>query len=243
MAHLQITRFSSTLQTHMNIGVILPDQLPQAPLDTIWLLHGLGENGTCWPTRTTIENLALNYQAAIIMSNVDRSFYMDEINGLPYWTYFTKELMPEMQHLLPLNSHRENNFIIGNSMGGFGALKLGFSHPELFSYVAALSPVINLTDVIPIMPDIKRVFGDEIPEDYLQSLAQTAKIDDLKAIKWYRTIGESDFLKPANDQFTHFMTKHQLDDHYHVSPGNHDWFFWEKEIQNVLAWLPLKQNV
>ncbi len=127
--------------------------------------------------------------------------------------------------------------------GGFGALKLGFSHPELFSYVAALSPVINLTDVIPIMPDIKRVFGDEIPEDYLQSLAQTAKIDDLKAIKWYRTIGESDFLKPANDQFTHFMTKHQLDDHYHVSPGNHDWFFWEKEIQNVLAWLPLKQNV
>jgi S-formylglutathione hydrolase FrmB len=84
----------------MNIGVILPDQLPHAPLDTIWLLHGLGENGTCWPTRTTIENLALNYQVAIIMPNVDRSFYMDEINGLPYWTYFTKELMPEMQHLL-----------------------------------------------------------------------------------------------------------------------------------------------
>ncbi|CAM4289138.1 alpha/beta hydrolase [Weissella hellenica] len=212
MAHLQITRFSSTLQTHMNIGVILPDQLPQAPLPTIWLLHGLGENGTCWPTRTTIENLALNYQVAIIMPNVDRSFYMDEVNGLPYWTYFTKELMPEMQHLLPLSSHRDSNFVIGNSMEGFGALKLGFSHPELFSYIAALSPVINLTDIIPIMPDVKRVFG------------------------------ENDFLKPANDQFTHFMTKYQIDDNYHVSPGNHDWLFWEKEIQKVLAWLPLKRN-
>lgn len=242
MAHLQITRFSSTLQTHMNIGVILPDQLPQAPLPTIWLLHGLGENGTCWPTRTTIENLALNYQVAIIMPNVDRSFYMDEVNGLPYWTYFTKELMPEMQHLLPLSSHRDSNFVIGNSMGGFGALKLGFSHPELFSYIAALSPVINLTDIIPIMPDIKRVFGEKIPEDYLQNLAREAKTDDLKTIKWYRTIGKNDFLKPANDQFTHFMTKYQIDDNYHVSPGNHDWLFWEKEIQKVLAWLPLKRN-
>jgi len=239
MALMHLTRFSNTLQTHMNISVILPDQLPNQPLAVIWLLHGLGENGTVWERRTNIENIAINYQVAVIMPNVDRSFYMNEINGLPYWDYLTKELMPEMQRLLPISSQRSQNFVVGNSMGGFGALKLGFTHPEYFSAVVALSPAIDFDDIIPIMPDINRVFGENIPKNYLQNLAQSANTAELHQIKWYRTIGQDDFLKAANDKFKIFMSKQNIPEYYHVSPGNHDWNFWNGEIQNVFNWLPL----
>lgn len=241
MALMHLTRFSNVLQTHMNISVILPDQLPNQPLAVIWLLHGLGESGNVWERRTNIENIAINYQVAVIMPNVDRSFYMNEINGLPYWDYLIKELMPEMQRLLPITRQRSQNFVVGNSMGGFGALKLGFTYPEYFSAIVALSPAIDFDDIIPIMPDISRVFGENIPQNYLQNLAQSANTTELRQIKWYRAIGQDDFLKATNDKFEIFMAQQNIPEEYHVSPGTHDWNFWNNEIKNVFNWLPLKK--
>lgn len=241
MALMHLTRFSDTLQTHMNISVILPDKLPSGPLAVIWLLHGLGESGTVWERRTNIEDIAINYQVAVIMPNVDRSFYMNEINGLPYWDYLTKELMPEMQRLLPISSQRSQNFVVGNSMGGFGALKLGFTHPEWFSAVAALSPAIDLDDIIPIMPDIGKVFGSSIPTHYLFNLMQAASKTELQEIQWYRAIGTADFLYEANQQFSTAMQANHLNETYKTRPGDHDWSFWNEEIKQVFEWLPLER--
>ncbi|MGV3184743.1 hypothetical protein ACEF14_01005 [Weissella paramesenteroides] len=42
MSLIHITRFSTTLQEHLKASVILPDVIPNKPLPTIWLLHGLG---------------------------------------------------------------------------------------------------------------------------------------------------------------------------------------------------------
>lgn len=239
MSLTHITRFSAVLQEHLKISVILPDNLPNKPLPTIWLLHGLGENGSCWYRFTTIENLASQYQVAVIMPNVYRSFYMDEVNGLSYWTYLTKELMPELRRMLPLSTLRNQNFVIGNSMGGFGALKFGFKHPEWFSAVAALSPAVNLRDIIPIMSDISRVFGPKLPKNYLENLALTAPNDQLKEIQWYRSIGDHDFMRDSNDHFTDFMNSLGMNETYSVTPGDHDWTFWDNEIKKVFAWLPL----
>lgn len=242
MSLIHITRFSTTLQEHLKASVILPDVIPNKPLPTIWLLHGLGENGTCWERFTSIENLAMQYQVAVIMPNVNRSFYMDEASGLPYWTYLTEEFMPEIRHMFPLSTSREQNFVVGNSMGGFGALKLAFSHPEWFSAVAALSPAVDLRDIIPIMSDISRVFGPKLPESYLEDLALTAPKEQLQAMQWYRLIGDQDFMRVANDNFTSFMNSLDINETYSVTPGDHDWFFWDDEIKKVFAWLPLQAN-
>lgn len=76
---------------------------------------------------------------------MNRSFYMNMANGLPYWDYLTKEVIPEMRKLLPLSTKWSDNFVGGVSMGGFGALKLAFTHPDWFSAVIPMSPVVDLT--------------------------------------------------------------------------------------------------
>ena len=180
MSLTHITRFSAVLQEHLKISVILPDNLSNKPLPTIWLLHGLGENGSCWYRFATIENLATQYQVAVIMPNVYRSFYMDETNGLPYWTYLTEDSCLNYA-MLPLSTLRKQNFVIGNSMGGFGALKFGLNILNGSVPLQLLSPAVNLRDISNHVRYIS-CFRAKITENYLENLALTAPNDNLKNI-------------------------------------------------------------
>ena len=61
-------------------------------------------------------------------------------------------------------------------------------------------------------------------------------------MQWYRSIGDQDFMRVANDNFTSFMNSLDINETYSVTPGDHDWFFWDDEIKKVFAWLPLQAN-
>lgn len=237
MAIMHLTRYSQKLQTQTNSSVILPDDFTNYPLPAIWLFHGLGDNGTVWARKTTIESLADTYKVAIIMPNMGRSFYMNEQHGMPYWDYLTTEFIPGMQQLLPITTDPNKNFVIGNSMGGFGAMKLGLSHPEWFRAVAMLSPVVDLNDIVPIMPNYDHVFGPQVPVNYLQSLMDKSDHAAFQQLSWYRVIGQDDFMKQSNDAFTDVIQANGINETYLVHPGTHNWDFWNQEIQTIFAWI------
>ncbi|UQS81461.1 alpha/beta hydrolase-fold protein [Bombilactobacillus folatiphilus] len=242
MALLKLTRFSLLLQNQCTTRILLPDNLEiNQPLTVIWLLHGLGDNGTCWLRKTTLEQITSNYRIAVIMPDMGRSFYTNAKDGLPYWDYLTEELIPQMRRLLPLSNQRSENYLLGNSMGGFGAFKLAFKHPNWFQVVATFSPVVDLNIVKTIMPDYTHIFGSQIPQNYLQKLAKQSSPEQLTSIHWQHTIGQNDFMKDANDQFAQWMKTLKLDYTYTVSPGQHDWSFWENELVKLFKiWqLPL----
>ena len=92
------------------------------------------------------------------------------------------------------------------------------------------------------MSDISRVFGPNLPENYLENLALAAPNKQLKEIQWYRSIGDHDFMRDSNDHFTDFMNSLDINETYSVTPGDHDWNFWDNEIKKVFAWLPLSSN-
>ena len=57
--------------------------------------------------------------------------------------------------MFPLSEEREDTFIAGLSMGGFGALCNGIVYSETFSHVAGLSAAIHLLE-------IRWKFSDEV---------------------------------------------------------------------------------
>src|SRR5699024_3561685 len=49
-------------------------------------------------------------------------------------------------NILPLSKKREDNYISGNSMGGFGAFYVSFNFPELFSKTITMSGALGVDE-------------------------------------------------------------------------------------------------
>lgn len=245
MAVIKLLRSSQLLNNQIGVSVILPDQIQtNEKLPVVWLFHGLGDNGTGWQRKTNLEQIVSTKRIAIVMPDMQRSFYTNMVYGGNYWEYLVKELIPQMRNYFPLATDAKENFLVGNSMGGYGVLKLALHHPTWFKAVAAISPVTDLQVVPKIMPDYQAVFGNELtnPKYQLKDMFQTANLDQLQQLSWYVAIGDADFMKQPCDDFVHDLSAQKLPINYVTGPGDHNWDYWNDQIKQVLNWLPLEQR-
>lgn len=256
MAFLNLHYFSNTLNKMTEVNIIIPekreadgtvayDHLHAQPLKTVWLLHGLSGDATDWYRMTGLERYATASGYAVIMPDVDRSFYNNMAHGRRYWDFITQELPQRLRALLPLSTAREDNVVIGNSMGGYGALKWGLNQPQHFSRIVALSGVVDLADfyekrAIFAMPDFDLVFdGQNINAKPLSLTDTLAHYDHAKwPLAIYTACGEQDALYAQNRAFSHEL-RTALGDHYSWTslPGDHDWDFWDQQLAAAFTWL------
>ena len=154
MAILQVTFLSDTLKRTVSIQVVLPsdkvlsygrEKAETKPYKTLYLLHGLLGNCTDWVMNTNIQQLAEAHNLAVVMPSCENSFYVDQL--LPnnaFGEYIGKELVEITRRMFPLSHKKEDTFIAGLSMGGFGALRNGLKYYDTFGYIAALSAAIQI---------------------------------------------------------------------------------------------------
>ena len=132
----------------------------------LYLLHGLTDDHTAWTRYTSIERYAAARGLAVIMPQVHRSFYADEARGLKFWTFLSEELPAVVAEFFRVSTRREDTFVAGLSMGGYGALKWALRQPERFAAAASLSGALDLAyiyewDKRPHMRElIGRVFAE-----------------------------------------------------------------------------------
>ena len=124
MAQFDGTVYSASLGMMTAIAVSLPAEGREQPggLPVLYLLHGLSDNHSCWLRRTAVDRYAEEYGIAVVMPEVQRSFYCDMAHGPAYFTYIADELPQICQRLFRLSDKREDTFIAGNSMVKLEAL-------------------------------------------------------------------------------------------------------------------------
>lgn len=261
MALIHCNFFSEVLKLSTSMYVILPQQLKnqmdmQNTLSkdrypTLYLLHGLSDDHTIWLRRTSIERYVANLDLAVVMPEVHRSFYTDMVNGYNYWTFISEELPEISRSFFSLSDKREDNFVAGLSMGGYGAFKLALSHPDKFSAAASLSGALDfniehLLDGPLSLKEFNNIFGDidsvRGSENDLFRLIENLDQVEVKP-KLYQCCGTEDFLYQENQNFLKKAREHGLDITYEEGPGAHEWGYWDKQIQRVLEWLPLEKSM
>jgi putative tributyrin esterase len=260
MALIHCDFFSDVLELSVGMYVILPQATTthahlcqgvdfDAPHPTLYLLHGLSGNHTGWVRRTSIERYASFKNLAIVMPDAHRSFYTDMKNGHDYWTFVTRELPGVCRKLFPLSDKREDNFVAGLSMGGYGAFKWALTYPEVFAAAASLSGAVDRTRRMEASDKMTRefanVFGD--PVDYLGSdndllhLAGRLAEGSGPRPALYQCCGTADFVYPENASFRDHLRGLGIQVAYHEHPGEgHEWGYWDRMIQDVIEWLPLR---
>jgi S-formylglutathione hydrolase FrmB len=147
---------SRTLKQSVHYCVQLPPSydgtatsrpVPRYPV--LYLLHGLGDNEQTLVTTggwTLIDDLRRRHKIRdflIVTPEGKRSFYINSANGeVLYNDFFLREFMPLVERKYRIRPGREFRAITGMSMGGYGALRLAFAYPQLFSAVSAQSPAL-----------------------------------------------------------------------------------------------------
>ena len=133
MALLHVNFYSRTLERETQMDVILPEAAKKLigmegvatrQCKTLYLLHGMSDDQTIWQRRTSIERYAAAYGLAVVMPTTDLGWYTDMYRGDKYFAFITRELPAVCRDLFPMMSpRREDTYVAGLSMGGYGALK------------------------------------------------------------------------------------------------------------------------
>lgn len=246
MAQFDGTVYSASLGMMTGIAVSLPDEGREQPggLPVLYLLHGLGDNRSCWLRRTAVDRYAEEYGIAVVMPEVQRSFYCDMVHGPAYFTYIADELPRICQRLFRLSDRREDTFIAGNSMGGYGALKAALSRPERFAAAAGFSSAADVRGR-PILDTAEgyAIHGGCLQErDDLFRLAENAAGKPDNCPRLYMTCGKSDFLYEDNRKFREHVLQLGLPLTYEEWEGGHSWDFWDASVRKAMAFFMSPEN-
>jgi putative tributyrin esterase len=254
MARLRCSFSSSALSLETSMTVILPEPtgptveaVDQSPLPVLYLLHGLTGDDSSWVRRTSIERYVEPLQLAVVLPQVHRSYYTDEAYGARYWTFLTSELPRLVEGWFRLSPRREDTFVAGLSMGGYGAFKWALREPGRFAAAASLSGALDIASPRSgrFRPDdpqmFRRIFGEDpiagSQEDLITLVAQADPAVLPKLGLW---CGTEDGTLPANRTFADACIAANVSLDVDLSPGDHEWDYWDATIQQVLAWLPLQ---
>ena len=267
MAFIQMNIMSESLMRTVPVNVILPaDKLPvpgeppreDRPFKTLYLLHGIIGSSIDWVNGTRIQRFAEDHDLAVVMPSGSNSFYVDQPEGHNYFGRFVgQELVSLTRKIFPLSTKREDTYIGGLSMGGFGALRSGLKYTETFSHIVCLSGAL-------LAEEMARRTGEK--ESFMDGAAYArACFGDLDKIlhsdknpKWLvkqlkeqnRPIprillacGQEDDLLPYNEDMRDFLLSEGVDVTYQTGEGAHEWDFWDRWIEYAVShWLPLEET-
>lgn len=265
MAIIEVNFISKYLMRVVTFNAIIPvdkfgpqaENAEQKPLKTLYLLHGIFGNYTDWVNGTRIQAWAEANDLAVIMPSGENRFYLDdEKSGELYGEFIGKELVEFTRKLFPLSDKREDTFIAGLSMGGYGAIRNGLKYAENFGCVIGLSAALvhdtwkDADNSAPIFT-FRRSYYEAIFGEYdkvkgsdkdPKALLLKLKEEGRPVPKMYLCCGTEDGLVTANRDFRDFLNENGVDLTYVEGPGKHDWVFWDTYIKKVLDWLPLNRT-
>jgi S-formylglutathione hydrolase FrmB len=251
---------SHVLGEPVHYCVLLPpgyDSTPVKHYPVLYFLHGLGENEqTLFKTGgwNLIEDLRQQHEIGdflIVTPEAKASFYVNSADGkVRYSDFFLQEFIPYIEGKYRIPHDRKARAITGISMGGYGAIRFAFAHPETFSAVSAQSAALMtespqeldaaLRSGTPLGKLLGSVFGNPINvshwkenDPFLLAKQNKARIG---ALAIYFNCGrddEYDFEVGASALDRQLQEEH-IKHEFHLYPGNHSASYFGAHIGEVM---------
>lgn len=266
MALIQLNVMSQCLMRTVNVNVILPvDKLlfpwmkkKTGKYKTLYLMHGILGSQFDWLSGSRVQRWAEEKDLAVVMPAGENMFYVDQPKANNFYGEFIGRELPElMEKIFPLSDRREDRYIAGLSMGGYGAIRNGLKYAGSFSHIGGFSSAFFIRDVTKRTNENVMIFFES--RDYAEAcfgdLDQIAGSDldparlitDLKENglpypEIYMACGTRDSLYEANCEYRDMFRAAGMPVTWHEAPYDHEWDFWDQELQRFIAWLPLDES-
>ncbi|MGD0031165.1 alpha/beta hydrolase-fold protein [Paenibacillus illinoisensis] len=246
--------FSLSLARHVKFNVILPFDAnlsgSQEPYKTLYFLPGYSASSTDICHSITLMEQSIYKGIAIVIPDGENSFYVDQPKrNAHYSQYIVEELVNVTRKLFPLSDNREDTFIGGISMGGYGSLILGMKYADTFSKILAMSPAVKLYKLgeanLFEKDFLDHLFENE--ENYMKNYDPTTLFVQAKKSNQYipdlfLCSGRQDVLVYEQDvRFRERLQQNGISVTYKEDDGGHDPIFWNKMIGHGVDFLLKEQ--
>lgn len=206
----------------------------------LYLLHGWNGHHDSWLGHSNLKRYAAEHRLIIVTPEGENGWYTDGASNPSdkFESYVIEELVPEIDRRFRTINARRGRGVAGYSMGGYGALKFGLKHPELFAFAASTSGALDAasrTDEATIMQTFGGPGSPVRGANDLPRLAREFPEERKGLLPFlYLDCGERDQWLAANRDFAAILSARGLAYEYRQVPGEHDWPYWDKQVQEIM---------
>lgn len=217
--------------------VIVPKQYLDSDKEqypVVYLLHGYDDNYMAWQNHINLAELASKYGMIFVCPDGQDGWYFDSPidPSFQFETFITQELRNYVEQNYRTINDAQHRAITGLSMGGHGALWLGWRHPDLYGSCGSMSGAV---DIMTLKDRFK------IDKRLGKYAANTQSWRDHSVINLVPTLkngeqniiiddGTQDFLIKENRALHAALDKHGIKHSYSERPGRHSWDYWVKSL-------------
>lgn len=250
MAWLTVNFNSKSLNMPVMLDILIPQG--RGGYKQLYLLHGAGGDHTSWITKSRAADYAEGKNIAVIMPSGNNKCYVNNRYGKDYFTFLTEELVEKCETWFSLSDKKEDRYIGGMSMGGYGAVHAALKRPDLYSAAFSYSGLLDISERFarPQGLDLSPVFGKEeefSTQDYdlfdfirKMRLKNNENVD--KTTEFILTCGLQDKRINMTTRFFRSMQVAGYKVSYIEGQGNHDWDYWDRCIHNTLEYISGKNK-
>ncbi|MGH9554430.1 MAG: alpha/beta hydrolase, partial [Terriglobales bacterium] len=250
---------SAILKRAVRYCALLPasyDSAKARRFPVLYHLHGLGADEQSlvqsggWSLVEDLQEEKRIGEFVIITPDGGRSFYINSHDGrLRYEDFFIREFLPAIEKRYRVQATRAGRAIAGTSMGGYGALRLAFKYPQLFSAVSAHSAA--LMEKLPqgagqtpglaggsggILGDVFGTPLDPAFYDRNSPLTLARATPGLGRLKIYFDCGRNDEygFDAGAERLNQTLTSRRIAHEFHIYPGGHGWRYMAEHLDESL---------
>jgi enterochelin esterase family protein len=128
-----------------------------------------------------------------------------------------EDIIPMVERSYRVSKKPDDRAIAGLSMGGGQTVNIAFSHPQMFRYVALMSPAAGA--------GVERVYAD--------FLKDPAAVNKQFKLLWIG-VGKDDTLTgPGDKAFVEALNKHEIKNTFRLTDGRHEWTVWRHYLYEI----------
>lgn len=271
MAKFTVNFTSEALKYPIPLDIIVPSdhmvttnsRLPKknVPYKTLYVLEGVLGNYSGPVNYSRLMPLAEDYNLAVVSIGGDNKWYSDDVaSGENYALMVVRDVVNFTRRVFNLSREREDTFIGGFSMGGYGAFVLGLANPDVFGSVIALDAALNKGGVMEssegdspwdlfTRTNYKAIFHlDDVAEyensrnDY-EFLAEKTAENKNNMPKVFIGCGTKDPLYAGNVEYRDKLIALGYEVEWFEFDGKHNYWSFDIGMEKAITqWLPLEDN-
>lgn len=239
-----VTLYSPALRRRADITLFVPPGKQSRALPLLILMHGVYGSHWNWPVLGNVAGTALEMIDDGSIGPFVIAMPSDGLWGDGSGYVVHRELNAESWIIDDVHAcvgavcpelQGGRIFLAGQSMGGFGALRLGAKYASRVAGISAHSPVTRLADLM-----------QHVQQPLREYLSAGKRDTDL--LYWMRRhraqlppiridCGTEDALLESNRALHKALLRYRIPHSYEEHPGAHDWVYWRQHVRATLRFV------